>query len=223
MFPYEIHVVSYVVDFRCTSSGVPGFQIPTHGSCDMPEKGFQCCPNVTHSWGQYSPAFSVPSQIIWETPQSCKITLAQILSRHGARYPTSKMSDIYNATVRHIQQHARNLTGEFAFLSNYSYNLDTDQLTDFGRREMMTSGIALYERYRNLAVDREPFVRASGTDRVVESADRFLMGYYEAKEAAQSSSLASSKRHTSTIRKPENYHLTHPILILPESPFSNNT
>jgi len=183
-------------------------------------KGHQHIFDLTHSWGQYSPFYSVSSKIPWETPENCNISFAQILSRHGARYPTSKMSSVYNSTIRVLQNNVKNLQGDFRFLSNYSYDLNTDQLTDFGRREMLKSGMAFYERYQDLAAHIEPFVRASASDRVVESADLFLTGFYHAQQALNSS---TQKGSPSLVPKSDHYQPLHPMLIIPESPSSNNT
>lgn len=186
----------------------------------MPEKGRQHVADLTHSWGQYSPFYSVTSDIPWETPKNCKISFAQILSRHGARYPTSKMSSVYNSTISHLQTNVKDLKGDFRFLSNYSYDLNTDQLTDLGRHEMLTSGRAFYERYHDLAAHIEPFVRASASDRVVESADIFLTGFYRAQQTPDSSTLESNP---SLVSRSEPYQPLHSMLIIPESPSSNNT
>lgn len=130
------------------------------------------------------------------------------------------MSSVYNSTIRHLQNNVKHLKGGFTFLSNYSYDLDTDQLTDFGRHEMLDSGIAFYERYRNLAAHLEPFVRASASDRVVESADLFLTGFYHAQQASSSSTLNINPSLSS---ESEHYQPLHPMLIISKSPSSNNT
>lgn len=193
-------------------------QVPEY-PCDTPEKGFQCHPDLTHSWGQYSPFFSTPSQVPWETPKTCKITFAQILARHGARYPTSKASENYNATIEHIQRVSNNLVGEFAFLSNYSYDLKSDELTDFGRREMISLGISFYKRYRDLAAKDEIFVRASGSDRVVESAELFLTGYHH----VEATDASSTTKGNDAVDSPQIFDPGHQILVIPEGPSSNNT
>jgi len=63
--------------------------------CDTPEHGFQCSPDVSHLWGQYSPYFTVESDLNPAIPADCQITFAQVLSRHGARDPTLGKSIIY--------------------------------------------------------------------------------------------------------------------------------
>lgn len=130
------------------------------------------------------------------------------------------MSSVYNSTIRHLQTNVKELEGDFQFLANYSYDLNTDQLTDFGRHEMLKSGRAFYERYQDLAAHIEPFVRASASDRVVESADLFLTGFYDAQQIPDSSTLESSPP---LLSKGEHYQPLHSVLIIPESPSSNNT
>ena len=132
------------------------------------------------------------------------------------------MSGVYGETVRHVQSTAKNLTGPFAFLVDYSYDLKSDQLTDFGRQEMLNAGIAFYQRYDSLAAQAVPFVRASGQDRVIESADNFLRGFYAAERAA-SDTVATSKRRVTSTPVSDRYDTAHGILVIPEGPGSNNT
>lgn len=205
--------------FICSSSFTRSVQ-GSRSYCDTPTEGFQCYPSISHTWGQYSPFYSVQSPIQWKTPKGCKITFAHILSRHGARYPTSKMSEIYNSTIQQIQENVKSLTGHASFLSNYRYDLDIDQLNDFGRREMLLAGIAFHERYRELAGADEPFVRASGSDRVIESAELFMTGYGQAQRAVASS---KSRRDAIPSDLDEKQLSRHHILVIPELDSSNNT
>lgn len=133
-------------------------------------QGYQCQDDISHSWGQYSPYFSVPSAISDEVPHGCSITFAQILSRHGARDPTASKTSDYNDTIQQVQANVKNFTGPYAFLADYEYTLGADQLTIFGQQELINSGIKYYNRYEKLASHPAPFVRSSGEARVVESA-----------------------------------------------------
>jgi hypothetical protein len=66
---------------------------PKHSkSCDTIFQGYQCEPEISHYWGQYSPFYSVPSEISADVPRGCSVTFAQVLSRHGARDPTVSSS-----------------------------------------------------------------------------------------------------------------------------------
>ncbi|KAF3072426.1 3-phytase A [Trichoderma lentiforme] len=163
-----------------------------------------CTADVSHIWGQYSPVFSVPSTIDASTPSGCNVTFAQILSRHGARAPTQKKSDFYRDMIVRIQSNVKDYGKGYEFLEDYDYHLGADDLTLFGEQQMVDSGIAFFQRYQDLATKFDPFVRASGSDRVVLSAQRFVEGYYKAQDRNASSPVKS-------------------ILVLPEKEGFNNT
>lgn len=90
----------------------------------------------------------------------------------------------YSQVVQKIKSEVRNLQGNFTFLANYSYTLGADQLTDFGKQEVVNSGRDFFSRYEDLAKTSQPFVRASGERRVIESAQEFNKGFHSAKTAA---------------------------------------
>ena len=141
-------------------------------------------------------------------PSGCKITFAQVLSRHGARDPTDSKTIEYNETIQKIKSNVLRFEGDYAFLANYTYTLGADQLTKFGEQQLVNSGIKYYNRYKTLTNHLYPFVRASGQDRVVMSAENFTQGYVQA-------ALAD----TGTTIDPD----THNIVIISEAPGSNNT
>lgn len=140
------------------------------------------------------------SQISSAVPDGCSITFAQILSRHGARDPTSSKTASYNATIQKIHANVTKYPGKYAFLKTYEYTLGADQLTEFGQQEMVNSGIKYYHRYEKLAQDIVPFVRSSGEDRVVESAQNWTQGFTHAKEG---NSNANHKYPTVNVIIPE--------------------
>ncbi|CAI6336450.1 unnamed protein product [Periconia digitata] len=146
-------------------------------SCDTIDDGYRCSPETTHFWGQYSLWFSVPSEISVQSPPECHVTFASVLSRHGGRDPTSNKAIAYGALVGYIQNSTTTFPDEFAFLKDYQYTLGADQLTDAGRQEMVNSGAHFYRRYAGFLEKKTPFVRSSGQDRVVESAEKWLMGF----------------------------------------------
>ncbi|KAF2160106.1 hypothetical protein M409DRAFT_29403 [Zasmidium cellare ATCC 36951] len=185
---------------------------PGHGSsgCDSVQNGYQCQPDISHFWGQYSPFFSVESSIPSEVPPRCSVTFANVLSRHGARDPTASKTAAYNATVQKIHANVQNYPGKYAFLKNYEYTLGADQLTLFGQQEMINSGLKFYERYEQLANHLTPFVRSASEDRVVESAENFTQGYHSAKLADK-----RNRRGDSTY--------PYPITVISEADGSNNT
>ena len=178
-------------------------------SCDSIHQGYQCQPDISHFWGQYSPYYSVPSSISVEVPDQCRITFAQILSRHGARDPTASKTTSYNATIQKIKSSVSNFSGAYAFLTNYEYTLGADQLTTFGQQEMVNSGIKYYNRYEDLTKHLIPFVRSSSEARVVESAQNFTQGYHQARLVDKASTILDG--------------YPYPIITISEDTGSNNT
>lgn len=181
---------------------------PQPTACDSIDRGYQCQPNISHYWGQYSPYFSVPSTIPADVPDGCQVTFAQILSRHGARDPTASKTATYNQTVLKIKARVKAFTGKYAFLANFTCTLGTDQLTTFGQQEMISSGIKYYSRYQDLAEGSNPFVRASSEARVVESAQNFTQGFRLAKLAHGGG---------------DNDSYPYPMVVISEAAGSNNT
>jgi hypothetical protein len=178
--------------------------------CDSVMDGYQCENDMSHFWGQYSPYYTVPSAINADVPPSCQITFAQILSRHGARDPTAGKSQAYQRTIQFIQKHVSSYNGHAAFLKNYQYRLGADQLTTFGQYQMINSGIKYFERYSALSSETVPFIRASGQDRVIESALNWTQGFHAAHLSHESSSTPDD-------------HYPYDIIIIPEEDGFNNT
>ncbi|KAF7184354.1 hypothetical protein CNMCM7691_005106 [Aspergillus felis] len=181
-----------------------------NASCDTVELGYQCSPATSHLWGQYSPFFSLEDElsVSSELPEDCRVTFVQVLSRHGARYPTSSKSKKYKQLVTAIQRNATSFKGKFAFLKTYNYTLGADDLTPFGEHQMVNSGIKFYQKYKALARSVVPFIRSSGSDRVIASGEKFIKGFQQAKLADS----AATNRAAPVIS-----------VIIPESETFNNT
>ncbi|KAJ5175171.1 Histidine phosphatase superfamily clade-2 [Penicillium canariense] len=144
--------------------------------------GYQCFADISHRWGQYSPYFSLADASISDAvPEKCDLIFVQVLHRHGARYPTASKSKQYKALVETIQANATAFRGKTAFLHSYNYTLGSDDLTPFGERQMISSGIKFYERYEALTRDHVPFIRSSGSSRVVASGQNFIQGFQQTK------------------------------------------
>lgn len=150
-------------------------------SCDSVNDGYQCRPELSHYWGQYSPYFSVESDIPVIVPAQCQITFVQILSRHGARDPTASKTTKYNQTIEYIHANAMSYSEGYKFIRDYNYTLGADQLSVFGQQQMINSGEKYYNKYKSLARHTTPFIRSSGQDRVVESAQNWTQGFHEAR------------------------------------------
>ena len=177
-------------------------------SCDTWENGFICSPSVSQFWGQYSPYFSVPSEILDEVPEQCEITFAQVLSRHGARDPTLGKSIRYKETVHKIHSNAQSYSESFKFIQDYVYELGSDQLSVFGEQQLVNSGQQFYNRYQKLARNITPFIRSADQNRVVQSALNWTQGFHKARMADYSDGK-------------DNY--PYPILNISEAAGQNNT
>lgn len=153
-------------------------------SCNTVGQGYQCFSQISHLWGQYSPFFSLANESAFpaDVPGECRVIFAQVLSRHGARYPTESKSEKYANLVAEIQENATEFTGKYAFLKSYAYELGSENLTTFGESQMADSGVKFYQRYASLARRNVPFIRASGSDRVVASGEKFIEGFEQAKK-----------------------------------------
>ncbi|KAI0999490.1 3-phytase A [Podosphaera aphanis] len=198
-------VLGTIIFFWALSGYSQNLSIP----CDTVEDGYTCTPNISHFWGQYSPYFSVPSDIPDDIPEQCEVTFAQILSRHGARDPTASKSAYYGQLISEIQGNATSYGSGYAFLKDYKYQMGADQLSRFGEQEMINSGIKYYNRYKTISRDVTPVIRASGQQRVVESAEKWMKGFHDAR-------LLDSK-------SPDIPTFPYRIITIEEGPKINNT
>ncbi|KAJ5326981.1 hypothetical protein MYU51_008149 [Penicillium brevicompactum] len=170
-------------------------------ACNTINGGYQCDSAISHQWGQYSPYFSLSeeSTISDDVPSDCHITFVQVLSRHGARYPSNSKSKKYGALIDDIQANATAYKGKMAFLRSYEYNLGSDDLTVFGERQMVGSGLKFYQRYEELTRNAVPFVRSSDSVRVIESGEHFIEGFQHAKSHDREANHRQDKPKISVI------------------------
>jgi hypothetical protein len=142
-------------------------------------------------------------------PEKCTITFAQVLARHGARDPTAPKSALYADLISHIHEKVNVYPDKYVFLKRFKYELGSDQLTAFGENQLENLGQQFYSRYQDLTRHNIPFIRASGQERVIKSAERFASGFHAALEFDK----AASKQDG----------FPYPILAIPEGSQSNNT
>lgn len=176
--------------------------------------GYQCHPEISHHWGQYSPYFTVPSEISASTPESCEITFVQMLARHGARYPTYTKAILYKKLVEHILTTIERIEGKFdekyEFLRSYKWRSGADKLTIVGIQQLASMGYKHYQRYQSLAKDTIPFIRSTDQDRMMASAHWWIEGFEVARQ--------EDPEHTGP-----DYNDGYPALLIPEDPSFNNT
>jgi hypothetical protein len=68
----------------------------------------------------------------------------------------------------------------FDFIHSYTYALGSDSLLPIGARQSFDSGAGVYTRYPHLVSESVPFVRASSSQRVVDSATNWTAGFASA-------------------------------------------
>ncbi|KAI2635071.1 histidine phosphatase superfamily [Xylaria nigripes] len=190
----------FVVSFTRTSQ---------ERSCDNVYSGFYCKTKISHYWGQYAPYYSVPSDISADIPEGCDITFAQILSRHGARAPTLGKTLAYAELIDRIQASVEKYGKPYRFIRDYEYELGANDLTAFGEKQLINSGVKFYKRYEKLARNVSPFVRSADQKRVVDSALRWTQGFHQARLADKNADF------------PDAY--PYELVLLPEADGFNNT
>ncbi|KAK6531810.1 hypothetical protein TWF694_002977 [Orbilia ellipsospora] len=154
-------------------------------TCTSLSKGYICHKDISRSWGAYSPYHALTSPYKDSAlPSECKVTFAQVLSRHASRYPTRNAGDKLKATLDKIQSKAKSYSPKTEFIKKFEYDLQEgyDMLTEFGKGEMYRSGEVFFHRYKHLAKEEEPFVRVAGQQRVVDSGNIFMKGFTHAKK-----------------------------------------
>ncbi|KAK0657505.1 acid phosphatase [Cercophora newfieldiana] len=125
-----------------------------------------------------SPGFGVDE---FPLPAGAEVVQVQMLSRHGARYPTS------GANVGEFAERVREAKGrggvEFrdglGFLSGWEYALGGEILVPKGRMELFESGVLhayMYGALYNPA--SKIIVRTTTQDRMLKSAENFLAGFF---------------------------------------------
>lgn len=101
--------------------------------------------------------------------------IPQMLSRHGARYPT-----LGSNVVTFGQKVANNTgkldaTGALSFLNNWKYELGYEILVPRGRQELYDSGILHYYQYAQLYNPYSKIIaRTTTQDRMLKVRDLFV-------------------------------------------------
>ena len=171
----------------------------------------------------------MPTNISASVPDQCDITFAQLLSRHGARGPTTFKDSQFRELIDKIHKKVSkpSLKGKYSFLANVTHFLDIGDLTVFGQQQMVNSGIKFFNRYCHLAANYTLFIRAGDQNRVVESAVNFTQGFHATRLASQRKSLNTTYRYNSlNAASPHRFLNTtypYPILLISEGEGSNNT
>ncbi|SCV73399.1 BQ2448_7325 [Microbotryum intermedium] len=108
-----------------------------------------------------------------------RVQQVNILQSNGASGPTAKLSAAMQASVKKVAGRAKYSLAEMQFLGNYSYALGSEgALMAYGKTESYNAGVQASTRY-GCKKDEEcdPFVRASGSPRVLESSEHWVRGF----------------------------------------------
>lgn len=129
-----------------------------------------------------SPGFGVNE---WPMPAGAEIVQLQMLSRHGARYPTGgtgsnvKLFGDRIAEAKSKAGSAFNPTGPLEFLKDWQYQLGYEILVPKGRQELFDSGILHSYMYSSLYnPNSKIIVRTTTQDRMLKSAEYFMAGFF---------------------------------------------
>lgn len=127
-----------------------------------------------------SPGFGVDEYPI---PSGAEIVQVQMLSRHGARYPTSGTGSNVMVLGNKIADAKRNsgfkATGALEFLNEWEYQLGHEILVPKGRQELFDSGILHSYMYSSLYnPNSKIIVRTTTQDRMLKSAEYFVAGFF---------------------------------------------
>lgn len=143
--------------------------------------------DISKYWGNLSPWYSVHSSDYGLpdasplAPEGCDVTQVHLLYRHGARYPTSGAAPgtfaqkIVNATKTGLT-----VSGELAFLGDWTYKLGAELLTPFGRSQNFMLGVTYRQLYGHLLnnfteAGTIPVFRTESQDRMVKTAENFAL------------------------------------------------
>ncbi|EXJ66940.1 uncharacterized protein A1O5_10135 [Cladophialophora psammophila CBS 110553] len=147
--------------------------------------------DITRYWGNLSPWYSLSSADYGLPnaspliPAGCSISQVHLLYRHGARYPTSGAAPAtFAAKLANATKGAGfQVSGELAFLSDWTYKLGAELLTPFGRSQNFLLGVAYRQLYGELlnnftAQGALPVFRTESQDRMVKTAENFAAGFF---------------------------------------------
>ncbi|KAJ4298916.1 hypothetical protein N0V90_004159 [Kalmusia sp. IMI 367209] len=146
--------------------------------------------DITRYWGNLSPWYSLRSSDFGLPdaspliPEGCDITQLHLLYRHGARYPTSDAApQTFAQKIANATKTGLAVSGELAFLGNWTYKLGAELLTPFGRSQNFLLGVQYRELYGHLLnnfteTGALPVFRTQSQDRMVKTAENFAAGFF---------------------------------------------
>ncbi|KAB5536500.1 acid phosphatase [Coniochaeta sp. 2T2.1] len=169
--------MAQTVTFNPTATYVPNeplrTAIPVEGMTDAD-------PGIFKFMGYLSPYTPSPGFGVNEypIPPNAEIVQVQMLSRHGARYPT-KNNNVYDFGKRIGAADELKASGPLAFLNGWEYQLGQEILVQRGRQELFDSGVLHSYMYSSLYnPNSKIIVRTTTQDRMLKSAEYFVAGFF---------------------------------------------
>ncbi|KAF7344135.1 Acid phosphatase [Mycena venus] len=145
--------------------------------------------DITQLWGAYSPFFASGTYVA--PPAGCHIDQVNLLQRHGARFPTSGAATTIISGVKKLQSVQNYTDPRLDFLKTFTYSLGVADLVPFGAHQSSQAGELAFQRYSDLiSASNLPFVRASSSARVVDSATNWTSGFSAASHHIYNPSLS---------------------------------
>ncbi|KAE9973995.1 hypothetical protein BLS_003315 [Venturia inaequalis] len=150
-------------------------QVPIVGNTDNA--------NIYQLHGQLSHYFPNPDGFgvdEFPLPAGSNISYLYMLSRHGARYPTTGSGATTLAAKLKNASSTLNATGAVSFLNRWTYKLGAEILVPVGKQELFDSGTLHYYQYGHLYPNNGSKIIARSTtqDRMTQSAEYFLAGFF---------------------------------------------
>lgn len=139
--------------------------------------------NIFQMMGQLSHYFPNPIGFgvkEYPLPAGAEIVQLQMLSRHGARYPTTGSGATVFA-AKHLNATGKvNYTGVLSFLNTWTYKLGAEILVPVGKQELFDSGVLHQYQYGHLYPNNgtKIIARTTTQSRMLESAEYFLAGFF---------------------------------------------
>ncbi|KAF4463565.1 phytase [Fusarium albosuccineum] len=164
--------------FEPTATFVPNDPLQTSIPIEGMKEGNRSIFQMMGYLSPYSPStgFGVDEYPI---PQGAEIVQVQMLSRHGARYPTP------GSEVAELGERLANASGKFttngplAFLKDWKYELGYAILVPRGRQELFESGVLHSYMYGSLYNPQSKLiVRTTTQDRMLKSAENWMAGFF---------------------------------------------
>ncbi|KAJ7686903.1 phytase, partial [Mycena rosella] len=132
--------------------------------------------DIMRLWGASSPYFS--AGMYTSPPAGCRVDQVNVLQCHDAHFPTSGAATTIISGINKLQSVHNFTDPRLDFLKNFAYALGVVDLVPFGAHQSFEAGEDAYSRYRNLLrPENLPFLRASSSARVINSATNWTAGH----------------------------------------------